>query len=137
MPRSHTFATLLPALGAMLVACGHTPTATPLERLPTGSWGGEHIGVFVDSTGVTFMFDCAGGRVDGSVPLATDGSFDVAGVFTGGGNALGADHTPHPARYTGHATTTRIDVTRTLLDGSTAPTTFTAARGAAPQVIAC
>jgi hypothetical protein len=127
-------ATLVAAL--VVAACGDVLSAS-LGRLPTGTWGGDHIGVFVDSAGATFLFDCAGGRVEGPIALNAAGDFDVVGTFAGAGNTVNADHSPHPARYAGHATGTRLDVTRTLLDGSGAPASFTATLGDSPHVIAC
>jgi hypothetical protein len=109
----------------------------PPERLPAGSWGGDRIGVDVETGRVAFLFDCASGLVDHPIELDAAGNFDDLGTFTRGGNAQGADHSPHAARYAGHATATHVHVTRTLLDGSVPPQTFDALRGGARNIIAC
>lgn len=127
---------LILVLGTATLGCSSESTA-PLDRLSDGNWGGEHIGVFVDQTGVTFLFDCSGGRVDGSIILDSHGDFDVVGTYSDGGNAQNVDRSPHPARYVGHATRMRVDVTRTILDRSDAGTSFSALRGAPPMIVAC
>jgi hypothetical protein len=127
---------LVVVAAASMLGCSSGSTA-PLERIPEGNWGGERIGLFVDQTSVTFLFDCAGGRVDHPITLDANGSFDVVGTYTGAGNIVNADHSPHPARYVGHATRTRIDVTRTILDGTDAGVSFSAIRGAPPMIVAC
>ena len=122
------------AIVIVLAACDSTSPASTLEL---GGWGGEHVGLFVESASVTFLFDCAGGSSNGSIPLASDGSFDVTGTYVNGGNAFGIDHTPHAARYMGRVTGTHITFTRILLDGSLPDATFTADFGVPPGIIAC
>jgi hypothetical protein len=136
LPRSLFRALVVLALAGPLHGCSTESTA-PLERIPDGNWGGERIGLSVDQTGVSFLFDCAGGRVDHASTRDASGNFDVGGTYVGGGNAMNADHSPHPARYAGHATRTRVDVTRTILDGADPAVSFSAIRGAPPMVVAC
>ncbi|MGE5731177.1 MAG: hypothetical protein ACM37U_04500 [Gemmatimonas sp.] len=138
MTRSFVRVARASLLIALLAGCaGDNTSPAPLARIPDGNWGGQGIGFSVDGTGVTFIFDCAGGRVDQPIALGGDGSFDVQGTYTGFGNAIGADHTPHPARYTGHATRTQVQITRTLLDGNKSVDTFTANFGALAMVAVC
>jgi hypothetical protein len=123
------------ALGTTIAACDSS-TRVP-DTLPQGEWGGEHIGLVVTNSDVFFLFDCAGGHVAGPLRLDATGAFDVTGTFTGGGNAFGADHSAHPARYVGHADATTITVKMMRLDTVDAGATATAVLGAAPQVVAC
>jgi hypothetical protein len=122
------------AIGIVFAACDSTSPASSLEL---GGWGGEHVGLFVESTSVSFLFDCAGGSVSQPIPLAADGSFDVTGTYSNGGNAFGVDHTPHATRYFGRVTGTHISFTRILLDGSLPDATFTADFGVPPGIVAC
>jgi hypothetical protein len=122
---------------ALLAGCAGDTSTGPLTRIPDGNWGGPGIGLVVDATGVLFLFDCAGGHVAQPIELSGDGSFDVVGIYTGGGNTIGADHSPHPARYTGRATRSQVQVMRTLLDSPTSSGTFVATLGRAPMVVAC
>ena len=117
----------------LLLACSNS-TAPDFK---TGMWGGTHVGLSVEDTRVFFLFDCAGGEVDSKISFAADGKFDVTGTFTGGGNAIGADHSSHPARYFGRLVGTHITFTRVLLDGSLPDASFAADFGAAPSIVAC
>jgi len=112
-------------------------STSPPSRLREGNWGGNHVGVLVEATQVTFLFDCAGGIVNGPIPLAADGTFDVTGTFSDNGNAFNVDHTPHATRYTGRLTGNQLTFTRVVLDGSRPDATFSAELGAAWTVIAC
>src|SRR6266404_8468193 len=117
----------------LALACSNS-TAPDLR---TGIWGGPRVGLSVEDARVQFLFDCAGGEVDSKIPFAPDGRFDVTGTFSGGGNAMGADHSSHPARYFGRLVGTHIAFTRVLLDGSLPDASFAADFGAAPSIVAC
>lgn len=134
--RSAALRVLVLLVGTAMLGCASEPTG-PLDRIPDGNWGGDRIGLFVDQSGVTFVFDCSGGRVDQPIVLDAGGNFDVLGTYSGGGNTQNADHSPHPARYAGHATRTHVDVTRTVLDQSDPGVSFSAFLGASPMVVAC
>jgi hypothetical protein len=126
---------LLSIAAATLLACSNSNSPAP-ELLP-GMWGGPRVGISVEETRVIFLFDCAAGEVDSRFSVAADGRFDVTGTFSGGGNAIGSDHSPHPARYFGRITGTHITFTRVLLDGSMPDASFAAQFGAAPEIVAC
>lgn len=119
----------------LVVACSNSNS--PASELRLGNWGGPSVGLSVEDSHVTFLFDCAGGEVDHTIPVGTDGRFDVTGTFTNNGNARGVDHTPHPARYRGRIVGTHITFTRILLDGSMPDASFAADFGVAPSVVAC
>jgi hypothetical protein len=116
-----------------VVACSNS-TAPDLRA---GIWGGPRVGLNVEDSRVLFLFDCAAGEVDSKISFAPDGKFDVTGTFSGGGNAMGADHSAHPARYFGRLVGTHITFTRVLLDGSLPDASFAADFGAAPSIVAC
>ena len=126
---------LLCIAAATLLGCDNS--SAPAPELLAGIWGGPRVGLSVEATRVFFLFDCAGGAVDSTIPVAADGSFDVTGTFTNGGNANGVDRTPHPARYMGRITGTHITFMRVLLDGSLPTASFAATFGAAPEIVAC
>lgn len=128
------FATSL-LLGA-LAACTSTSPREP--KLELGMWGGQGVGLSVEATRVGFLFDCSGGLVDGMIPLADDGSFDVAGTWADGGNAFGVDHTPRPARYVGKVDGRHIHFQLIMPpDGPPTAVAYDADFGAAPRVVAC
>jgi hypothetical protein len=121
-------------IAALLVVACSNSTAPDLR---TGIWGGSHVGLSVEDSRVFFLFDCAGGEVDNTISFAADGKFDVTGTFSFGGNIVGGDHSPHPARYFGRLVGTHITFTRVLLDGSLTDMSFSADFGAAPSIVAC
>jgi len=129
-----SFATLL-LLGA-LASCSST---SPRDRqLEVGNWGGEGVGIFVEATRVTFMFDCAGGGVDGTIALAPDGTFDVTGTWVNGGNAFGVDHTPQPVRYVGQVTRHHVHFVLIMPPGGLPRGgAYDADYGVAPHAAAC
>jgi hypothetical protein len=123
-------------LGAARATC---PEATP-ERVPDGNWGGEHVGMVVTDTGATLEYDCAEGRVTGPLRLESDGSFTWVGThYPGHGGPIRIDEpaNAHPARYTGHATSTTVQMTLEVLDMPGTVMTFTMKRGADPHVFKC
>jgi len=122
---------------AALIALACSNSNSPAVELRTGMWGGPRVGLSVEPTRVTFLFDCAAGAIENRIPVAADGRFDVTGTFSGGGNASGSDHSAHPARYAGRLSGTHITFTRILLDGSMPDASFAADFGAAPSIIAC
>ena len=130
-------ATLLISVAlAASTGCSDATTAPPI-RVLDGQYGGEGVALDVTASAAHLSFDCAGGAIAGSIPLAPDGSFDVAGTFTGGGNAFGADHTPHAVRYRGLATR---DVVRLIIvdsTGAVASDTLVAVLGGPRFIAAC
>lgn len=124
---------LLSLAAVLVVACSNSTG----PDLKPGMWGGTHVGLSVEDRRVIFLFDCAAGEVDSKISFASDGKFDVTGTFSGGGNAVGSDHSPHPARYFGRLVGTHITFTRVLLDGSMPNASFAADFGAAPSIVAC
>ena len=123
------------AAAVLVVACSNSNS--PGGDLRSGMWGGPSVGLSVEPTRVNFLFDCAGGSFEGTIPVGAGGRFDVVGTFINGGNARDVDHTPRPARYSGRISGSRIAFTRFLLDGSLPDASFSAQFGAAPQVVAC
>lgn len=124
---------LLCTAALFVIACSNLNA----PDLSTGMWGGPRVGVSVEDSRVIFLFDCSAGEVDKRIPLGADGRFDVTGTYTGGGNAVNSDHSPHPARYFGRVIGTHITFTRVLLDGSLPDASFAADFGAAPSIVAC
>lgn len=115
------------------------PTDIP-RRVPGGNWGGEHMGLIASDTGATVEYDCATGTITGPLALDGSGNFDWRGVhYPGHGGPVRIDQPPeaHPARYTGHATSTEMSITLTILDMAVPAQTFTLQRGAGARVFKC
>ena len=63
-------------------ACsGGGDTSRLPSALPVGSWGGDSAGMTVTDSGMHLQIACTYGDVAGTVPVATDGSFNVAGSY--------------------------------------------------------
>lgn len=121
---------------SMAVTC---PAVIP-ERLPAGNWGGDHIGMVVTDTAASIEYDCASGTIVGALRLDPSGSFDWQGLhYVGHGGPVSLNEVPdvHPARYTGRATSTTLDMTVTLTDGYRPAMTYHLDRGRAPRVFKC
>ena len=102
------------------------------------AYGGNHIGIIVEPARASFMFDCAAGSYDGQITLGRHGDFSVVGTWANGGNAVGVDHTPKPARYTGTATSSRITFSLFMPPESVTPIdVYDATLGVAPQIAVC
>ena len=121
------------ALLSLAAAC-----SDPHDRLTTGQYGGNHIGIIVEPARASFMFDCAAGSYDGQITLGRHGDFSVVGTWANGGNAVGVDHTPKSARYTGTATSSRIAFSLFMPPESVTPIdVYDATLGVAPQIAVC
>jgi len=115
-------------------------TTETLDRVATGAWGGQHIGMVVSDSGATIEYDCATGRITEALLLDANGNFQWSGVHVpghGGPIRQGEVFDSLPARYAGSATKDRMTLTLTIT-GSTQPAqTFTLARGGTASVFRC
>jgi len=128
------------SIGIVLIATAAACPADYPDRVPPGSWGGQHIGMVVSDTGAVIEYDCASGVVAGPLTLGAQGEFDWSGThIRGHGGPSRIDETPdaHPARYAGKATSNQMTLTLTVTDGSQPPQTFSLTRGANAGVFKC
>lgn len=122
-----------------LIACASSPgSATRLERVPSGEWGGEHVRLSVESAGAAIEFDCAHGRLDAPLDLDDAGRFDVRGTLVGEGGPARKDETEvaRPARYRGETDGQRMSLGVTLEGGEDAGT-FSLTRGGRARLFKC
>jgi len=121
----------------------HTvPTAAKknMNKLKTGTWGGDHIGVEVSDGGATFDYDCAHGSVERVLTLDESGNFEATGfhVKEHFGPVHASDDTKgQPARYVGHVEGDTMTVAVTLTDTKEMVGTFTLKYGKPPRVFKC
>ena len=110
----------------------------PGSTVPEGAWGGNQIALTVTRAGAQVEFACAHGTVDQSLPVDSDGRFDVPGSYTADGGPTPASQLPKPARYSGQLHgTTRMDFDVTLTGASQTLASFTLQRGAAATLVKC
>lgn len=123
----------LTALSLLAAACD----GGPLERVPEGSWGGQHVAVFVTADGATLDFDCAHGAITAALRLDAGGAFALPGYLV---RDVGPQLDPEarlPATYSGRTDGRSLSLSFTLDDGSGADGPFTALLGAPAELLEC
>ncbi len=123
----------------LVVACAANPgSATRLDRVPNGDWGGQHVRLSVDDTGGKVEFDCAHGALQQPLTLDSGGRFDVAGTLVGEGGPTPKDETAaaRPARYRGTTDGQTMSLEVTLESGESAGT-FALGLGRQPRLFKC
>src|SRR5438132_1214300 len=104
----------------------------------SGTWGGAGLSMEVSSKGADVEFDCAHGRIEGTIALGKDGRFDVKGTFApehGGPILRDEDGAAYAARYKGRVAGDTMTVT--VLQGATKIGPFRVKRGARPILRKC
>lgn len=128
----------LPLLATLLIAgCAGAALRVPV----TGQWGGEHVGLLLNSGGGGALeYDCASGSIDGPVVTDAAGRFSVVGTHSpghGGPDRIGDDPPRFPATIAGIV---RGDVMTVVVDVAAIAQRlgpFTLRRGAAPNLMRC
>ena len=122
----------------IVVACAAAPSsASRLDRVPKGEWGGEHVSLTVEEAGGTIGFDCAHGSLDEPLTLDVAGRFDVKGhLVTEGGPVRRDADTARPARYRGESDGQHMSLEVTL-EGGEKVGTFSLAKGDPARLFKC
>jgi hypothetical protein len=94
------------AMVAFVLLLGSMATARPrkMQRLATGTWGGQHIRMEVEATAATIDYDCATGTITGPFKLDSRGHFSWHGRHVpehGGPVRRDEDANGQPATYSG------------------------------------
>lgn len=127
---------------ALLGACLLTMCSGPLEPSDLiGTWGGDHVEVAFDSTGVgVIQYDCAHGRITPPIVLSAGGELAAAGEHVrehGGPVREGEAEDRHPAQYRGVVRGDRLTFTVTLADSETVLGPYTVRRGEQSRLLRC
>ena len=125
---------------ALIIGATAGAYARGVDRsIPTGLWGGEHLGVEITSAGATLEFDCGHGAI--TVPLRVDkgGRFTAKGTYSPerGGPVRRGDAPLAAARYSGVLKGGTITLTVMLEAGKERIGTFTLTRGTDPLLTKC
>lgn len=110
------------------------------NRLPTGSWGGNHVALEVSANGASIEFDCAHGAINESFTVDNNGRFDLRGTYEierPGPQRIGRSPNSNAVRYTGSVNGTTMTLTITLIDRNEVVGTFTLTHGRAPRIVKC
>ncbi len=118
---------------------GRTSTRR-INKMQTGTWGGQHIRLEVTEDGAKIEYDCAHGTVDGRIEADRNNRFDVRGTHViEAGGPVSSDAKPniHPARYTGRIEGKTMTLTVTLTDTNETIGTFSLTHGEQPELTKC
>ncbi|HEU4835452.1 MAG TPA: hypothetical protein VFS90_13580 [Pyrinomonadaceae bacterium] len=109
-----------------------------MHRIPTGTWGGQHIQMTVHAKSATIEYDCATGVIQGPLVVDANGNFNLRGTHRmQRGGPVRADETPkdHPATYTGSIKGNTMTLKLKLSDSD--EETFTLEKGKAGELFRC
>jgi hypothetical protein len=101
----------------------HLPHPDVNKRsMPTGVWGGRHIGMTVTETGAEIEYDCAHGVIEQPIKLDDVGRFDVNGTFVPEGGPISVDtggvsrEKSFAARYYGEVKGEKMNLKVTIVE---------------------
>jgi hypothetical protein len=109
-----------------------------MQRIPTGTWGGQHINMQVTAKSATIEYDCAHGAINGPLVVNKDGHFNLRGTHTmerGGPIRADEKSNDQPATYTGSIRGNTM--TLTLKVAGLDDETFTLAKGTQGELFKC
>ena len=109
-----------------------------MRRIPTGTWGGQHINMKVGAKSATIEYDCATGTIRGPLVVDSHGNFNLRGTHRmQRGGPVRADETPndHPATYTGSIKGNTMTLNLKLSDSDVE--TFTLEKGKEGELFRC
>lgn len=118
-----------------LISCA---SATNMQRIPTGAWGGDHISMQVGSKSASIEYDCARGVIEGPLLVDASGRFNLRGTHTPErGGPIRADEEPpsQPANYVGSVSGNKMTLTLKLKDSE--DETFTLEKGKEANLFKC
>ena len=118
-----------------MISCA---SATDMQRIPTGVWGGDHINIEVGSKSASIEYDCAHGTIEGPLVLDASGRFNLRGTHTPErGGPIRADEQPRsqPAKFVGSISGNKMTLTLKLegFDDET----FTLEKGKQGELFKC
>ncbi|HEV7398033.1 MAG TPA: hypothetical protein VGN86_16095 [Pyrinomonadaceae bacterium] len=111
-----------------------------MQRLQSGSWGGPHISIEVDSNSARIEYDCANGAISGPLTIDSKGRFSWRGTHQREGPGpvrIERQPTDQPATYTGSVKGTTMTLTVKLAGSDDTIGTYTLQQGKAGRVFKC
>ncbi len=109
-----------------------------MQRIPTGTWGGDHIRLEVEANSATIEYDCAHGTIEGPLTVDANGRFSLRGTHTPErGGPIRADEQPQaqPAKFVGSVSGNKMTLTLKL-EGAE-DETFTLEKGKEANLFKC
>lgn len=124
----------------LVIAASVASRPRRMQRLSTGSWGGPHIRMQVESGSATIDYDCAHGTITGPLTFDSKGRFIWRGTHTREGPGpirVGQESNGSAATYTGSVTGDKMTLTVKLSDTKQVVDTFTLTRGGKVRIFKC
>lgn len=118
-----------------MISCA---SATRMQQIPAGVWGGDHVRLEVGSKSASIEYDCAHGVIEGPLVIDAKGRFNLRGTHTPErGGPVRSDETPRrlPANYVGSITGNKMTLTLKLADSE--DETFTLEKGKEANLFKC
>ena len=115
-------------------------SSRPASELPSGAWGGLHVGMEISEKGAELNFDCAHGTITEKLAPDNVGRFVARGIYVREHpGAMRQDESPAGtnASYQGTIKGETMKLTVILPDNSETVGTFTLTRGNAGKVRKC
>jgi hypothetical protein len=104
------------------------------DRVPSGEWGGDQVGLTVTEQGARAEFDCASGEVNQPLMIDAHGRFDVPGTYAQQrGPEPSGGYPRRPARFAGQLTGDALMFKVSLTESGDNIGSFTVVRGRAPN----
>jgi len=131
-PRAFVFVVILLAVYSVIAE------TRKMQRIPTGTWGGQHIQMTVHAKSATIEYDCATGVIHGPLTVDANGNFNLRGthrMMRGGPVRAGETPNDHPATYTGSIKGNTMTL-NLKIDDSDAET-FTLEKGKEGELVRC
>lgn len=122
-------------VGIFMISC---VSATSMQNIPAGVWGGEHIRIEVGAKSATVEYDCAHGVIEGPLVVDSAGRFNLRGTHTPErGGPVRSDETPRalPAKFVGSVNGDKMTLTLKLADAE--DETFTLQKGKEANLFKC
>lgn len=127
---------LLRILGLIfMISC---VSATSMQRIPTGVWGGNHVRLEVGAESANIEYDCAHGVIEGPLKVDANGRFNLRGTHTPErGGPIRSDETRRslPATYVGSISGDKMTLTLKLSGAE--DETFTLEKGKEANLFKC
>jgi hypothetical protein len=118
---------------ALALACG----GSVMDRVPEGTWGGEHVGLLVGPAGAAVDLDCAHGEITAPLRLDSDGRFSLPGYYVRDIGPADVPEVRRPATYSGGSDGRSLTLSFAIVEGGESGGPFTAFPGAPAQVQEC
>jgi hypothetical protein len=104
------------------------------DRVPSGEWGGDRVGLSVTEQGARAEFDCAFAEINQPLLIDAHGRFDVPGTYAQQrGPAREGGPQRRPARFAGQLSGDSLLFKVSLTESNESVGSFTVVRGRAPS----